>query len=115
VASRFGVSISYVIKARQRRDRTGDTEARKARRTRLRRLSGHEDALSEHVRENIDATLAELQSWLSGRGVQLGTTALWTELARLGLTLKKSRSARPNRIAPTSRRSGLPGAQRKAA
>ena len=90
VAARFGVSASYVIKARQRLDRAGEAGARKPSRTRLRRLAGHEEALRGHLREHIDATLAELRAWLSHeRGVQIGITALWNEVARLGLTLKK--------------------------
>lgn len=116
VAARFGVSASYVIKARQRLDRTGEAGARKPSRTRPRRLAGHEEALCGHLREHIDATLAELRAWLSHeRGVQIGITALWNEVARLGLTLKKSPSARPSRTGPTSRRHGLPGAQPRAA
>lgn len=116
MAARFGVSASYVIKARQRLDRTGEAGARKPSRTRPRRLAGHEEALRGHLREHIDATLAELRAWLSHeRGVQIGITALWNEVARLGLTLKKGPSARPSRTGPTSRRHGLSGAQPRAA
>lgn len=115
VAARFGVSVSYVVKARQRRDRMGETEARKPVRARPRRLSGHEEALAEHVRQNIDATLVELRGWLAGRGVELGITGVWKELARLGLTLKKRRSGRPSRIGPISPRHGSPGVRPRAA
>jgi transposase len=98
VAARFGVSPSYVIKARQRRDRTGETRARKARQTQVRRLAGHEEALRAEVARRIDATLAELRGWLrTDRGVQVGITVLWRELVRLGLTLKKSRCEPPSR------------------
>ena len=92
VAARFGVSPSYVIKARQRRERTGETHALKARQTQVRRLAGHEEALRAEVVRHNDATLGELRDWLlTDRGVQVGITALWRELVRLGLTLKKSR------------------------
>lgn len=115
VAQRFGVSVSYVVKARQRRDRTGETAARKPRRTRLRRLAGHEQALCEEMSRRIDATLAELRDWLRAeRGVQLGITALWREVKRLGLTLKKSRSTRPSRTVRTWQPHAPRGAPRKA-
>jgi len=115
VAARFGVSVSYVVKARQRRDRTGETAALKARQTQQRRLAGHEHALREEVARRLDATLAELRAWLqSERGVQVGITALWRELKRLGLTLKKGPSAQPNRIVRTWRQPALPGVPHKA-
>lgn len=104
VAARFEVSVSYVVKARQRRDRTGETGVRKARQTQQRRLAGHEQALREEVARKLDATLAELRAWLQNeRGVRVGITALWREIKRLGLTLKKSRSMPRNRTARTWR------------
>lgn len=116
VAARFGVSISYVIKARQRRDRTGETRALKPRQTQVRRLAGHERALREKIAGKIDATLAELRAWLAAeRGVQVGITALWREIKRLGLTLKKSRSGRPSRTGRTWLHPAPPGVPRKAA
>jgi transposase len=116
VGQRFGVSVSYVVKARQRRDRTGETTARTARRTRLRRLAGHEQALCAEVSRRVDTTLAELRDWLRAeRGVQLGITALWREVKRLGLTLKKSRSTRPSRTARTWRPRAPRGARPRAA
>ena len=52
----------------------------------------------------LDATLAELRAWLQNeRGVRVGITALWREIKRLGLTLKKSRSMPRNRTARTWR------------
>ena len=116
VAMRFGVSPSYVIKARQRRDRTGERHALKARQTQVRRLAGHEAALCAEVARRIDATLAELRDWLrSERGVQVGITALWRELGRLGLTRKKSRYVPPSRTGQIWSRRGPHGGQRKAA
>ena len=116
VSARFGVSPSYVIKARQRRDRTGETRALKARQTQVRRLAGHEEALRAEVARHIDATLAELRDWLrTERGVQVGITALWRELVRLGLTLKKSRCEPPSRTGRIWSPHELHGVQRKAA
>jgi len=116
VAVQFAVSVSYVIKVRQRRDRTGEARALKPRQTQVRRLAGHSKVLRERVAEKSDTTLAELCVWLHKQhGVSVGTTALWRELARLGLTLKKSRSMRPSRTVRTSLPLGPRGATRSPA
>jgi transposase len=74
-------------------------------------LAGHEAALLGHLRANPDATLAELRRWLfETRGVSISVGALWNGLDRLGWTLKKSRSTRPSRSAPTSPPRARPGA-----
>ena len=112
VAALFDVSVSYVLRARQRRASTGEVHALKARQTQVRRLAGHGDALREKIAGRTDLTLAELCTWLrTDRAVSVGTTALWRELRRLGLTLKKSRSTPPSRIARTSSLRARPGAK----
>lgn len=116
VAARFGVSVSYVVKARARLRETGERGASAARRAYPRRLAGHEAALAAEVERRVDATLAELRGWLADeRGVAVSITALWREIARLGLTLKKRPSARPSRTARTSPPPASPGARRRAA
>ena len=100
-ASRFRVSVSYVIKARQRRDRTGEvgTLPRGSRRQPM--LTPHHSAIVARVAHHPSATLAELRSWLAAdHGVSVGLTTVCNTLRQLGLTLKKSRSARPSRRAP---------------
>jgi len=58
--------------------------------------------LRDQVAQKADITLIELQAWLAGdRAVKVSVGALWARLRHLGLTLKKSRSAPPSRIAPT--------------
>jgi transposase len=116
VASRFGVSVSYVVKARARLRDRGERGASMARRTYPRRLAGHEAALTAEVARRVDATLAELRDWLcEERDVRVSITALWREIARLGLTLKKRASAPPSRIARNSLRPASPGARPRAA
>ena len=116
VAVQFAVSVSYVVKARQRRDRTGEARALTPRQTQVRRLAGHGEALRGRVAEKSDTTLAELCAWLHKQhGVSVGMTALWRELARLGLTLKKSRSMRPSRTVRTLLLPVPPGATRSSA
>ena len=100
-AERFGVSTSYVVKARARLRDADEREARAQRNQVPPRLAGHEQALLERVASVPDATLDELRAWLEAeQATAVGRTALWTGLARLGLTLKKSTSGRPNRTGP---------------
>jgi transposase len=90
VAKRFGVSVSYVIKARQRRDRHGLLTPGPQRSWTRRKLAEHHTAIAARVREHPDATLAELCAWLVseiGASASIGT--MWNTLRRLGLTLKK--------------------------
>lgn len=64
-ADRFGVSVSYVVKARQRRDRHGLLTPGAQRSWTPRKIGAHHAAIAAHVREHQDATLAEL---CMGRG-----------------------------------------------
>ena len=90
VAERFGVSISYVIKARRRRDRHGDLCAGPQRSQTPAKLAGHDEVLRARVADVPDATLAELTAWVHAElGISVSITAMWTRLRRLGLTLKK--------------------------
>ena len=102
VAAHFTVSISYVIKARQRRTRTGAVTPRPQKPPMARKLVHLHEALRERVRQVPDATLAEHREWLAEtHGVMAGLTTVWKTLAQLGLTLKKSRSGRASRCGPT--------------
>ena len=102
-AARFAVSPSYCAKARLRREATGDAGPglqRGGHRPRV--LAPHEAALRARLDEQADATLAELRAWLRDeRGVSVGLVTVWGAVARMGLTLKKSGSGRPSRIART--------------
>ena len=94
-AARFGVSASYVVKARQRRDRLGETAPGPQRSWTPRRLAAHHDAIAAHVPAHQDATLAELRAWLlTERGVSASIGTMWNTLRRLGLTFKKTRPAK---------------------
>lgn len=108
-AERFAVSVSYVIKARQRRDRTGELATRPRGWHRPSRLAAHAEAIAAEVARRPSATLADLRAWLvADRGVSIGLTMLWKTLRGLGLTLKKSRSGPASRRGRTS----LPRARR---
>ena len=101
-AERFGVSVSYVVKARQRLTRAGATTPRPQQPATARKLVPFHNALQARVADAPDATLAEHREWLAEtHGVVVGITTIWKALKQLKLTLKKSRSGRPNRAAPT--------------
>ena len=96
-AERYSVSISYVVKARARRDRTGvlTTKRRGYRRPAL--VAGYEAEIAAEVERRPSITLAELRAWLTDtRGVSISMGTIWNVVRRLGLTLKKSRSAPPS-------------------
>jgi transposase len=102
-AARFAVSVSYVIKARQRLDRTGVLTTKLRGYRRPPRLGGLDELIVSEVRRNPSATLADLRAWLaSTRGVAVSTGTMWRRLRQLGLTLKKSRAALPSRRARMS-------------
>ncbi|MFC7738321.1 hypothetical protein ACFQX4_21455 [Roseomonas sp. GCM10028921] len=89
VAARFGVSVSYVVKAGARLRDAGKATAGAQRNHVAPRLEGHEEALRAEVARRPSATCDDLRVWAAERGVAVGRTAVWNALARLGLTLKK--------------------------
>lgn len=90
VAARFGVSVSYVVKARQRRDRHGELNARPQASRTPRLFAGLHDAIARHIRAHDEATLDELRAWLrEAHGMSVSMGLMWNTVARLGLTLKK--------------------------
>jgi transposase len=112
-AAVFQVSVSYIYKALIRRRRTGETTARAVRGHRARKLTpDQEAALAAHVLAHSDMTLAAMQSWLAAEhGVRLSSSAVWTIINRLGLTLKKRHSGRANKTGRTWQRGGRSGAR----
>ncbi len=105
-AQLFRVSVSYIYKALIRRRRTGEVSASRSRGHRPRKLSAEQEAaLAARIDAHPDLTLAALQAWLlAEHGVRLSNGAMWSAVARLGLSFKKRRSGRANRTGPTSRR-----------
>jgi transposase len=103
-ASVFRVSVSYIYKALIRRRRTGEMTASSRRGHRPRKLTLlQEAALAAHIEVDPDLTLAALQAWLlAEHGVWLSNGAMWSAVARLGLSFKKRRCAPPSRTVRTS-------------
>jgi transposase len=102
VAARFGVSVSYVVKARQRLRDTGEARPRPQRNRVAPRLAPHYEAIRAEVAARPSATLGELRAWLAAvRGAVVGHAAMWRTLHQLDLTRKKSRSGRRSRTGRT--------------
>ena len=110
-ASIFRVSVSYIYKALGRRKGTGETSSRPWAGGPKPKLAAHDEALRAHIMSKPDSTLVELQAWLMAEhNVKVSIGCLWKRLGQLGLTLKKSHCARPNktaRILPRCARSGV--------
>ena len=103
-ASVFRVSVSYIYKALIRRRRTGEVSASTQRGHRPRKLTpAQEAAVAAHIATHPDITLAALQTWLAvEHAVRLSNGAMWSAVARLGLSFKKRRCAPSSRTVPTS-------------
>ena len=89
VAAQFVVSVSYVVKVRQRRDRKGEVTPGPQRSHAPRKLAAVHDAIVVYAAEHTDATIEEFRAWLTTEhGVYASAGLMWKTLDRLGLTLK---------------------------
>jgi transposase len=114
VAARFSVSPSYVSKVRARLRQTGHATPGPQHNHVRPRLEPFYGVLRARVAEKADATIAELRAWMTREhGVTVSHAVMWETLGRrLGLTLKKSASVRPNRNDQTSPQHAQHGAYR---
>ena len=100
IAEAFAVSASWARRVKQRRRQHGELAPRP-------RIGKHHIKidrlrLAELVREQPDATLAELRVKLA---ITCSLSAIWSAIDQLGLSFKKRRSTPRNRTAPTWRSS----------
>ena len=94
----FRVSVSYIYKALGRRRATGDVTAHKSGGGPKPKLAAYDEALRVQVAQKGDITLIALQAWLAGdHALKVSVGCLGKRLRQLGLTLKKSHCAPPNR------------------
>ncbi len=104
IAVLFHVSPAWARRVKQRRRETGETTHRP--------MGGpgvtivDRKRLAWLVRQHPDATLAELRT---GLGVQCALSTLCQALKQMGLSFKKKRSTRPNRIVRMSCKDGPSG------
>jgi transposase len=102
IATLLRVSVSYVSKVLSRRQRTGQTTALPQRGHLPPKLANLHSAIQAEVTARPDATIVELQAWLSTtHKVSASTGLMWKTLAALNLTYKKSRSTRSSRAVRT--------------
>ena len=114
VAQLFQVSVSYIYKALARREATGETAARLQRNHQNLKLAAYHAAIATEVASRPDVTLEELRAWLLDKHEVTASLGLMHKtLARLGLTLKKSRGGHKSRTGRTSPSNGPPGAPSK--
>jgi len=99
IADRFAVSTSWIRRLLQRRRETGSFAAKPHAGGAVKMTPDRRDRLVVLVREQPDATLAELHDRLAAP-VHLSTIA--RALVRLKLTVKKKSAGPPSRTAPTS-------------
>ena len=102
VATRFGVSPSYVSKVRARLRELGDARPGLQRNHVPPRLAPLADALRERLNSVPDSKLNDVRSWLQEtHGVRVSYSVLWNVVARLGLTHKKTVPGGRARSRPT--------------
>ena len=94
VASRFGVSVSSVVKWSQRFRATGSAAPAKMGGYRRCLLEPERDWLMARVTEKPDLTLPALLGELAQRGVKVSCNTLWRFLRREGFRFKKNRVRR---------------------
>lgn len=92
VASRFGVSVSSVVKWSQRYRATGSVAPGKMGGHRRRVLEPHRDFIVERINQTPHLTLHGLKDELAGRGVTVSHNTIWQFLRREGLRFKKNAS-----------------------
>ena len=97
VAAKYTVSPAWARRLKQRRRETGQVAPRDARHGPKPSWEGYADPLRDAVRQQPDATLAELRDRL---GLTVALSTLGRAVAALRLTVKKKSSAPPSRTAP---------------
>src|SRR5580704_9251002 len=112
LAKRFRVSEGWAWKISAARSRTGSKERpagnKRGRKSRITREVI--DYLRSRVKAQPDRTLVELQRDLrESQSLEIGITWLWMVLKQIGLRLKKSHSAPPNRTTNVLQRNASSG------
>lgn len=89
-ASRFGVSVSSVVKWSQRYRATGSVAPGKMGGHRKPVLGPHRAFIVERIEHTPHLTLHGLKGELAARGVEVSHNAVWLFLRREGLRFKKN-------------------------
>ena len=90
IAQRFEVSRVWVYQVRERFNSQGVRSSLRMGGYRRSRLEGLEPTLRTWLKKEPDLTLAQLCERLAGQGIEIKIPALWHQLNKWGLSLKKN-------------------------
>lgn len=99
-AALFSMRASNAIKWNRRKRENGSPDSKPMGGRRPRLLEGEKDWILSRMTENPDLTVQALLDELHERGTIVSCDTLWHFLKRVGLSLKKSRSRRPEQDRP---------------
>ncbi len=112
IARRLEVSLRWVYHVKDRYEQDGERAAQPLGGYRRSRVAEMEPHIRAWISAHVDLTLAELCERLAAHGIMIKTTALWHQLDKWNLTLKKNaarqraragrRQTRPRHVARTS-------------
>ena len=111
-ASKFEVSVSFVIRLLQQWHRTGSSRARGTGGRKRHALEPHAALVDRLLASKRDITLEELRAGLADEGVAIGRSSIDRYLKARGLTRKKRQRTPLSRSAPMSPPPAPPGARR---
>ncbi|MDH4154518.1 MAG: helix-turn-helix domain-containing protein, partial [Nitrospira sp.] len=90
IARRLEVSLRWVYHVKARYERDGERAAQPLGGYRRSRVAAMESHIRAWLGAQVDMTLAELCERLAEQGILIKTTALWHQLDKWNLTLKKN-------------------------
>ena len=90
IARRFEVSRVWVYQVRHRFQQTGERHSLPMGGHRQSRLAPLEPTLRAWIEADVDMTLAEIGERLKAQGTMINIPALWHQLDKWGLSLKKN-------------------------
>ena len=92
IARRLEVSLRWVYHVKGRYEQNGERTSLKLGGYRRSCVAGMEPQIREWIKAEVDLTLSELSERLAEHGVVIKVTALWHQLDKWDLSLKKTRS-----------------------
>lgn len=90
IARRFEVSVRWVDEVKRRLHRNAERSSRQLGGYRISRVAAFEPQIRAWIAKEVDLTLAELCERLAEHGVIIKVPALWHQLDKWGLSLKKT-------------------------
>jgi transposase len=90
IATRFEVSRAWVYQVQNRLTQTGQRSSLPIGGHRQSRVAGMEATLRGWLKETSDLTLVEMCARLAAHGIAIKVSALWHQLDKWNLTLKKN-------------------------